>query len=161
MISGISEISGFGIRKARLADVDPIKALADEHRAELGFIVRSALTSAANRGEMIVAHDGSALAGFLEYHHRLDGRTTLYHIVVRPEYRGRGIGRGMVGALCREALSLGQNTIKLKCPIDLPANGFYERLGASFAQTETGKRRTLAVWYLDPAISPRDTQSRA
>lgn len=53
-------------------------------------------------------------------------RPWLAALLVRPEYRGRGIGSRLVGELRRRAAALGVETMCLGT--DNP--GFYERLGA-------------------------------
>ena len=136
------------VRKAMTDDLDDIKVLADAHRNELGFVRRSALIEAINRQEVMVAHNHQALAGFVEYRHRKDTQTTLYHLAVRPEYRRQGIGRVLMKALQAEAQATGKCKIRLKCPEDLPANHFYEHLGYQQVGIEIGKNRALLVWQL-------------
>ncbi|NLE46404.1 MAG: GNAT family N-acetyltransferase [Chloroflexi bacterium] len=136
------------VRKAVLDDLDTIKAIADAHRDELGFVIRRALQESIERGELSVAIDGDRLAGFVEYRHRRDQQTTLYHIAVVEQWRQRGIGRLLVEAVRRDALANGKNVIRLKCPESLPANEFYTRLGWQKIAVESGKRRRLVVWEL-------------
>lgn len=143
MISGDGR---FIVRKAELDDLGPIKALADAHRHELGFVMRPALVRSIERNELLVAVDDTYVIGFLEYHHRRDSQTTLYHIAVSKKLRQLGIGRMLMEALRREALSVGKEVIRLKCPEALPANEFYERLGAQRIVVEEGKDRALVVW---------------
>ncbi|MBK9232160.1 MAG: GNAT family N-acetyltransferase [Anaerolineae bacterium] len=86
------------IRKAMQSDIGILKALADAHKDEIGFILRPALAkSIDNREVFVVTLSGEpAPVGFVDYHHRKDAQTTLYHIVVSPDYRGTGIGRKLV-----------------------------------------------------------------
>jgi GNAT superfamily N-acetyltransferase len=88
------------------------------------------------------------LIGFVEYHHRRDEQTTLYHIVVIPARRRQGVGRALIDALRNEALALRKQIIRLKCPADLPAQGFYARLGLDSLGEESGNSRPLVVWAL-------------
>lgn len=138
----------YTIRKATPADLDAIKVLADAHRHELGFVLRPALARSITRDQVLVAENSAGLMGFVEYHHRRDAQTTLYHIAVIPECRRRGVGRALVNALRAEASALGKRTVLLKCPADLPAQGFYGRLGFNLLGEETGKSRPLVVWTL-------------
>ncbi len=143
MISGNVNIT---IRKATKDDLDKIKALADAHRQELGFVRRPALLEAITRKEIIVAQNGEHLAGLVHYRHRRDVQTTLYDIVVASDYRRFGIGKALIDALIAEARTLGKQTIVLKCPAELLANIFYARLGFERLCEEPGKHRRLIVW---------------
>lgn len=133
------------------SDIENLKALADAHKSELGFVLRSALTRSVDNRSVIVAisaNDG-VLAGFVDYHHRKDSQTTVYHVVVASDWRRIGIGHELVKALRNEALTLGKHCIVLKCPVDLAANAFYQSIGFQVAATENGKTRPLNVWQLD------------
>lgn len=141
-------MSELTIRKAIPTDLDVLKSLADAHRRELGFVIRPALVRSIERGELIVAANSTGLIAFVEYHHRRDAQTTLYHIVVAPDYRRQGIGRRLVERLADEARATGKEIITLKCPTALPANEFYARTGWSLAGSEPGKRRPLNLWQL-------------
>lgn len=146
MISGAPE--PFTLRQATLADLDTIKSLTDDHRHELGFVIRPALMRSIKRGELIVATNSTGLIAFVEYHHRRDAQTTLYHIVVAPDYRRQGVGRRLIEWLADEARAVGKEIIALKCPTTLPANDFYARTGWSLAGSEPGKHRLLNLWQL-------------
>lgn len=136
------------IRKATPADLDSIKVIADAHRQELGFVLRPALARSIMRGEILVAENSQGLIGFVEYHHRRDEQTTLYHIVVVANHRRQGVGEALIDALCDEALRLGKQVIQLKCPADLPAQEFYARLEFDLLGQEEGKARPLTIWSL-------------
>ncbi|MBC8263372.1 MAG: GNAT family N-acetyltransferase [Anaerolineales bacterium] len=136
------------IRKAIPADLDIVKGLADAHKNELGFVLRPALASSIDRGEVIVAENSRGIVGFVEYHHRQDEQTTLYHIAVAPQHRRQGIGQRLVNALVYDAGEHNQRFVLLKCPADLEANKFYERLGFSHVDTQPGKQRELSIWRL-------------
>jgi GNAT superfamily N-acetyltransferase len=141
-------MSNFVIRKATKVDLDAIKAIADAHRNELGFVLRPALARSILREEVLVAQNGSGPIGFVEYHHRRDKQTTLYHIAVNSEHRQLGIGKALIDALRSEALALGKETIRLKCPADLPTRSFYEHIGFRSTGIESGKNRSLAIFTL-------------
>ncbi len=139
---------GITIRKATLDDISAIKDLADAHKYELGFMIRSALVRSVGRQEVFVAEDSTDIVGFVEYHHRKDRQTTLYHIAVRVNYRRKGVGRLLITTLVAEAREREKKSIQLKCPLDLAANRFYYRMGFSRIGIELGERRRLAVWEL-------------
>jgi len=134
------------IRKATLNDLDEIKALADENRYELGFVLRPALIRSINRKEVFVAERNKSIVGFVEYHHRRDSQTTIYHIAVCKTYRRVGVGRALINAVIEEAKKFNKKYILLKCPIDLPANKFYERLGFENFGICNGRNRKLIIW---------------
>ncbi len=144
----------WAIRVANPADLDGIKRLCDAHRNELGFVMRPSLVSAIERREVLIAHDADQhLAGFVHFHHRRDQQTTLYHIVVDPKYRLLGVGNELVQRLRESALGAGKVFVQLKCPVTLPSNKFYEKLGFRLVETEAGKGRPLNVWRLELAPS--------
>lgn len=141
-------MSDLVIRKATQADLDVIKDLADAHKNELGFVLRPALANGIERGEVFVAENSRGIVGFVEYHHRQDEQTTLYHIAVQSEHRRQGIGRQLVEALIYDTSEYNKGFIQLKCPVELEANKFYKRLGFSQMEVHPGKGRDLAVWRL-------------
>lgn len=145
MTSGNNDIT---LRKARLSDTDAVKRLADAHRYELGFIRRPTIIESINRNELIVAHNSNGIVGFVEYHHRRDSQTSLYHIVVERDHRERGIGRSLLEAVREEARQQGKKTVSMKCPMDLPANEFYEHTGCLLCMRVQGKNRPLVIWIL-------------
>ena len=149
-----SSVEPYAVRKATPGDLDSIKVIADTHRHELGFVLRPALARSIQRGQVFVAQNSTGLVGFVEYHHRQDERTTIYHIAVDPAYRRQGIGTKLVEALRIEAAERGQTSIRLKCPADLPANDFYKGVGFVLRGEESGKRRSLLVWELE--IEPQE-----
>lgn len=144
MTSGSSR--RFFIRKATSEDLDVVKQLADQHRAELGFVLRPALEKSITEQELLVAQVERHVVGFVHYHHRRDHQTTLYHIAVNANFRGQGIGKALIDALALESKQHGKQQILLRCPIDLTANSFYKRIGFSLLRDEDGNQRKLKVW---------------
>jgi N-acetylglutamate synthase-like GNAT family acetyltransferase len=142
-------MNGFTVRRAALADLDAIKELADTHKNELGFVLRPALARSVAREELLVAENHADVVGFVEYHHRQDHQTTLYHIVVDLDHRGMGVGRALINALRDEARDLGKSVIQLKCPADLQSRSFYGRVGFQSVGKEPGKNRCLVVFNLE------------
>ena len=134
------------IRKAVNSDLDEIKRIADSHKKELGFIMRPILARSIAQGELMVAVNGVGIMGFIQYHHRRDEQTTLNNVVVVPPFRKRGIGLKLIQSLEKEAISKNKSFILLKCPEDLNANDFYERIGYKEFDNETGKSRRLKIW---------------
>ena len=131
------------------------KQLSDLHKNELGFVNRAILKKAIAAHELLVAlypeppneaEHKIDIAGFAHFYLRRDSIMTLYSIVVNREYQGKGLGRQLFGALINEARERGKNQIYLKCPSELPANLFYERLGLEILRVDEGKHRPLNVW---------------
>lgn len=151
MTSGDSNLI---FRKGELKDLDQLKQLVDQHKAELGFVIRGALLKSIESSELMVTVDDDCLVGFVHYRHRLDGQTTLYNIVVRKSNRGSGIGRRLIAALTNEAYKKGQQVIRLKCPSNLSANEFYRRNGFELSSVEEGKLKPLNVWSKELKNNP-------
>ena len=130
--------------------VDAIKRIADHSRAELGFHTRQAYVDSLNKGELLIAKRDADVVGFARYHHRRDHRTTLYEIAVTPNIRGKGVGRRLVDALIAECQRVSSRCLRLTCPVELPANRFYEAMGfiRSAGRSRPGKNRPLYEWEL-------------
>lgn len=81
------------------------------------------------------------------------GQVTIREIIVECGEQGRGRGREMVDRLKQVP---GATNLFAKCPIDLPANGFYESLGfVCEGQETTSSGRVLNLWrlILNPHLS--------
>jgi len=140
------DMTGISVMRAQIADVKAVKALADKHRKELGFIRHAALEQAAREDRLLVAKAAGDIIGFIHFRPCRDGHVTIYEIAIIPEWQGRGVGRSLIEAVVDEARQCGCTVLRLRCPVDLPANGFYSRLGFVRVRVEKGKRRPLAVW---------------
>lgn len=141
--------ANFSIRKAGREDIPAIKRLADQHKTELGFIIRGALQKSIEQQELLVAEDEAGqICAFVQYRHRKDDQTTLYNIVVAQSERTTGIGRALIDALSAEARALHKHFILLKCPQELSANEFYRHYGFVLQEIDTGKHRALNIWML-------------
>jgi len=143
------------VRWAYEKDMDAVKRLADDNRNALGFVVRTSLEEQACRRELLIAEQQGRVIGFVSLHHRRDGWTTIHELCVTEGSRRRGMGRALVEAVEDDALRANQNGIRLKCPLDLPANGFYARLGFTRVAIEEGRRRPLAIWEKPLSSSSR------
>ncbi|HIE11921.1 MAG TPA: GNAT family N-acetyltransferase [Desulfotomaculum sp.] len=129
-------------------DLAAAKAIADCYKNELGFVRRATLEKAISQGRMIVARkrEDRSILGFVHFCCTRQGHVSIYEIAVHPNWRGRGLGRILVDAVTNEARKEKIEALRLKCPVDLPANGFYARLGFVRTMVEDGKHRALAVW---------------
>jgi N-acetylglutamate synthase-like GNAT family acetyltransferase len=133
------------VRDANLGDLYEIKRIVDGYKDVFGFIPAAAIKKGIEEGEVIVV-EGSSVVGFTRYHLRRDGVLVIYEIAVRPDRSGEGMGRCMIEELERRCADLGAWAIRLKCPVDLDANGFYAAMEFSRIGVERGKRRSLAIW---------------
>jgi GNAT superfamily N-acetyltransferase len=122
-------------------DLPKIKLLADMHRHEIGFVNKATLAEAIENDEVLHVHQG-----FLHFHHRRDVISTLYHLCVDPKNRKQGIGRKLIEIWEEHSVNCERYVLRLKCPIDLDANGFYRKMGFRQVAIEEGKKRSLIVW---------------
>lgn len=136
---------------AQPEDLPQIKALADANRHELGFLNRAAVSAAITHQEILYTPHG-----FLHFHHRRDRISTLYHLCISVTHRGQGIGRKLINAWEERSRSYGIKTLRLKCPLDLKANGFYSYMGFSRVAIEPGKHRNLVIWEKKLLPTPPD-----
>lgn len=119
------------VRTAAISDYDWIKAMAQRHKKELGYVSYGAIKDSILKQEMLIAGDGK---GFCRWHKRRDGWNVVYDLV--SEKKGAGKALLLAVPLPR----------RLKAPVDIAANGFYERMGGQLAGVEEGKKRRLNVW---------------
>ena len=140
-------IQAVTIRRARPEDVVGAKAVADRHKAELGFVRQAILQEAQEKKWLLVAVRNEQVIGFANFRIRRDSNATLYDIVVDKPYRRQDIGKRFIQRLTWLVNVAGGEHIRLKCPQSLPANAFYEKLRFIHTGTEAGKKRPLNVWY--------------
>lgn len=130
--------------------VTEAKKIASQYPYELGFVNSAALEEALRKKTLDVIPS----IGFVHWHHRRDGQTTIYSLAVTKDYHGQGYGRLLFyRVLCslveyrKRSLPL-QNkfSIVAKCPQDLQSNHFYEHLGFKLDGTEPGRKRAFTRW---------------
>lgn len=135
---------------AQECHLSSVKELAEQHKRELGFVNREILRKAIQARSVLVVPAGeeepALLAGMVHFYIRRDNVVTLYSIAVAEAYRRRGIGCLLFNELVNITRASGKTQVRLKCPADLPANLFYQRLGLELLTVEPGKRRPLNVW---------------
>ena len=142
-------ISGLQVREAVPADLSVIKSLVDKSRNELGFVPLPALARTLERGWLFVAEVSGEVIGATDWWTRRDRVVVLYNMVVDSACRKRGVGQGLLRALVDWARVRDMREIRLKCPHELPSNGFYRKAGFALSGCEPGKRRLLNCWVLD------------
>ena len=102
------------------------------------------LNESNERGELLLV-----LHGMCHFHVRRDGQLTIREIIVQRGHQGHGIGRAMVQKLAVLGMEAGASSIFAKCPVDLPANGWYEAVGFTLEGTETTPSgRRLNLWRM-------------
>lgn len=99
------------------------------------------LEASAEAGELLLVQ-----GGLCRYHLRQDGQLTIYEILVLPKLRGKGIGKMFLEEL-RQVPDV--TSIFAKCPSDLYANGWYQRMGFQHDGIETSSTgREIQRWRL-------------
>jgi N-acetylglutamate synthase-like GNAT family acetyltransferase len=139
----------FHLSRARDSDIAAVKEIVDAYRSVFGFVPKSAFSEAAGMNWLLVAKIDGALVGFVRFRHRHDKTTILYEIGVSNQVVRQGIGRALISRLVDDAYRQNQLDIRLKCPIELPANHFYLALGFKLIGMEKGKKRDLNIWRLE------------
>ncbi len=120
------------IRSAREKDILAIKKIADANKRYLGFTKRVILGGSIAKAELHVAVTRRHVVGFIRWHKRRDGWTTVYELCVDELYHSHGAGRKLMGVI-------GDGPAKLKCHSDNPAIQFYNHLGFKTISTEITK----------------------
>lgn len=126
------------------------KVIASKFSKELGFVNNAALKESLGKQCLEVIPD----IGFVHWHHRQDGQTTIYSLAVLKQCQGQGWGRLLFyRVLCAAIEYRSQHErdklkflIVAKCPQDLPSNDFYLSLGFELIGVEPGKKRALNIW---------------
>ncbi len=138
------------VRYATAADVQGCKHIADQLKTVFGFLSRGVFCDGVERGQLLVAESATDnIFGFVRFNHRVRGtETALYDIAVDQQHQRQGIGRSLVQTLIANCRQVQRTSIIVRCPLDLPANVFYQAMGFTHVQLEQGRRRALNVWRL-------------
>lgn len=127
------------IRLAKEEDIPSISKIARQNREFIGFVMNVALIEAVKKESLYVYEKNNTVIGFVHYHKRLDGWSTLHEIAVAKEYHGIGIGK--------ELLSIPPEPVRLKTTEDnINAIAMYEKYGFELKRKEQGKKRELLVF---------------
>ena len=128
-----------------------IRGLADYERLSHMVVsteesLRSALFGSRPVAEAIVARAGADAVGFALFFHTYStfaGRPGMYleDLYVEPQWRGRGLGRGLLARVARIAAERGCDRLGWSVlDWNEPALGFYRSLGAELVQDWVGYR---------------------
>lgn len=136
--------AGFGLRFAHKEDVGLILAfireLAVYEKMENQVTATEELLAewifAKGKAEVILAEEDGQAIGFALFFHNFStflGRAGLYleDLFVRPEARGKGIGKALITAVARLAVERGCGRLEWAClDWNAPSIAFYRALGA-------------------------------
>lgn len=113
--------------KAKLSDIVPMQELV-KPEVEKGIILfRSSDEIATNIRSYILAKEEDQIVGFGALHFHADDLAEIRSLVVKDDFRGKGIGKGLVSTLLEEGTHLGVEkvlTLTYK-------KAFFESLGFS------------------------------
>lgn len=127
------------IRPANQSDIPGVVKIARQNREFIGFVMNVALKESIEKGSLFVYEKDNDIIGFVHFHKRLDGWTTLHEIAVAKQYHGQGIGKKL--------LDIPKEPVRLKTTIDnVKAIAMYEKHGFKFVGTHQGKKRELAIF---------------
>lgn len=136
---------GFRIRYGTVEDAARCQQIARRFRTELPFVMLPQLRESAAKRELFVAEADGEIVGFVRWHARKDGGSTLYDLAVSKDAQGQGIGRALLYAV--------PAPIRLKCTVDNDrANAFYKASGMQLAGQDSGKKRPLNLWELNVLV---------
>jgi ribosomal protein S18 acetylase RimI-like enzyme len=149
------ETTGVTIREASQEDASATGALSEASQDELGSIGKHRywLTQQIDRGDVLVAETSEGeLVGFVVFNHNPleeHEHTTVYYLCIHSAYRRHGIGKRLMEAVAVDARLFGNRRIKLKCPTQLSANHFYQRIGYTLERSQAAQEDSrLNVWTL-------------
>ena len=117
-----------------IRDVAEYEKLADQVAADAGVLADWLFEKRV--AKVVFALCDGVEAGFALYFHNFStflGRAGIYleDLYVRPEYRGRGLGLGLMRYLARECVQLGCGRLEWSClDWNRPSIDFYLALGA-------------------------------
>lgn len=135
-----------------------VRELGDAHRKFVGLLPFEAWRDYAERGQVLVAIDDSAVpgdglraavAGYTAYRTPRD-EVVIAHLVVNPVARGKGVARVLVDELSR--IYSKRRGIAAACRADFEANTMWPRLGFVPMGSKPGRGRdqqTLTYWWRD------------
>lgn len=134
------------IRLAIPEDLSVISKIARQNREFIGFVMQVALLEAIKKDSLYVYEKDQQVIGFVHFHKRLDGWTTLHEIAVAKEFHHQGIGK--------QLLEIPTAPVRLKTTIDNQnAIAFYEKYGFSLTGKQQGKKRELLI-FEKPSLQP-------
>lgn len=110
------------VRAATDDDYPAVVALVRSTRL-FGFVNRTVIRTAIEKGEVNIVHHRGIIAGFVRFHKRRDETTTIYDLYVVPQYRRKGYATALFNSIPRPK--------QLRCPNHAPyaaAHALYAHL---------------------------------
>ncbi len=105
------------------------------------------------RAANLVLSDDEGLAAFGQLLLGFPRRAHLARVIVRPDARGRGLGRELVAGLLERARTEGRSLATLSVyPGNVAAVRLYEVLGFLRAEPPAGKPATPDSWYMTRGV---------
>lgn len=128
------------IRYAKIDDIPSLERIARQYSKELPFISRVQFAQSIGKQECFVAENTKGILGFVRFHTRRDGWSTIYDLAVGLSATNQGVGRALLYAV--------PAPMRLKCTQDNSANRFYINAGMQFAGIDAGKNRPLNIYEM-------------
>lgn len=120
------------VRPAREKDIPYIEKIFKANKRYLGFTKRVIMGVSIAKTELHIAVIRNKIIGFIRWHRRRDGWSTVYELCVDESNRRRGVGRKLMEVI-------GSGPAKLKCHSQNPALCFYNKLGFKTVSNEITK----------------------
>lgn len=128
------------IRSAELHEMPLVRTLFLEYAQSLGFSLcfqgfQQELDDLPGRygpprGSLLLACDGNSVMGVVALRALDENSAEMKRLYIRPEYRGRKLGRRLAEAIIEQARQLGYRSIKLDTvPTMVEARKLYESMG--------------------------------
>lgn len=110
-------------RKAQEDEVSLIKKLANQNRYFLGPLLPLWIRKSIQDNELdVVCNKNGDIVGFVQYHKRRDGWTTIYKVCIAEEHRRVGLATALIQGATKGPASL-------RCSSKNPAIKLYKKLG--------------------------------
>ncbi|WP_157372915.1 GNAT family N-acetyltransferase [Agromyces sp. Root81] len=136
-------------REDSAARISDVIALAKKHRQTLGFLPDAAFQSAAEAGNLVLAHRDGALVGYALY--RVTRSTIkLTHVCVDTMARGQNLGQALI--LHVIGAHPEAQAISARCRRDYNLNSFWEAAGLTPSSEIAGRNAKglpLTLWRRD------------
>lgn len=126
-------------------DSERILALQQENKQYIRFINRMLLDKNLKLGNVLIAEDSNTweFVGFINFYRRLDGVCTIYHLLVKEEFRGQGIGKALLNEATLMSPHVYSQLIRVIFPYHQESLPFIRAMGFKETSIEVRKRLTV------------------